>query len=156
MCAESSNFAAEFYVSLYKEVVMRKIGIVLAVLVCSMLTHAGDYAYLVFTNTVGSKTALSVANLTMTVNGAQLDVTNAEGTVHFTLTDLAAMQFSTDGESLPEGIENVLNADAPLTVYSVNGMSLGTFNSLVQAVQQLDKGTYVMVQNGKSQKLIVK
>ena len=156
MCAESSNFAAEFYVSLKKEVVMRKIGVVLAVLVCSMLTHAGDYAYLVFTNTVGSKTALPVANLTMTVNGAQLDVTNAEGTVHFTLTDLAAMQFSTDGESLPEGIENVLNADAPLTVYSVNGMSLGTFNSLVQAVQQLDKGTYVMVQNGKSQKMIVK
>jgi hypothetical protein len=92
----------------------------------------------------------------MMVNGAQLDVTNAEGTVHFTLTDLAAMQFSVDGETLPEGIDNVLNADSQVTVYAINGMSLGSFSSMLQAVQQLGRGTYVIVQSGKSQKLIVR
>lgn len=118
--------------------------------------QAGTYGYLVFTNAEGTKTALSVTDMTMTVNGTKLDVTNAEGTVNFTLTDLAAMQFSEDGETLASGIDNVLNADASVTVYGINGMSLGTFESLLQAVQQLDKGSYVMVQSGKSQKLIVK
>jgi len=135
---------------------MQKIGMVLAMLVCAVLAQASEYAYLVFTNGEGTKTALSVANLTMKVNGTQLEVKNDDGTVNFTLTDLAAMQFSVDGESLPAGLDQVLNADASVTVYGINGMSLGTFESLLQAVQQLDKGSYVMVQSGKSQKLIVK
>ena len=134
---------------------MRKM-ILMFLLLCAGMAQAGEYAYLVFTNTEGTKTALSVTDLTMTVNGAQLDVTNTNGTVQFTLTDLAAMQFSVDGESLPEGIDNVLNADAPVTVYAINGMALGSFSSMLQAVQQLDRGTYVMVQSGKSQKLIVR
>lgn len=134
---------------------MKKI-LLMVLLVCAGMVQAEEYAYLVFTNTEGTKTALSVTNLTMKVNGAQLDVTNAEGTVNFTLTDLAAMQFSIDGESLPQGIDNVLNADAPMTVYAINGMALGSFNSMLQAVQQVGKGTYVIVQSGKSQKLVVR
>jgi hypothetical protein len=134
---------------------MRKM-ILMFLLLCAGMAQAGEYAYLVFTNTEGTKTALSVTDLTMTVNGAQLDVTNTNGTVQFTLTDLAAMQFSVDGESLPEGIDNVLNADAPVTVYAINGMALGSFSSMLQAVQQLDRGTYVIVQSGKSQKLVVR
>jgi len=128
----------------------------MVLLVCAGMVQAGEYAYLVFTNAEGTKTALSVTNLTMTVNGAQLDVTNADGTVNFTLTDLAAMQFSVDGVNLPEGISNVLNADAPVAVYAISGTSLGTFDNLVQAAQQLGAGAYVIVQSGKSQKLIVR
>ncbi|MBQ4391475.1 MAG: hypothetical protein II827_05635 [Paludibacteraceae bacterium] len=134
---------------------MRKF-ILMIILVCAGMVQAGEYAYLVFTNSEGTLTALSATDLTMKVNGAQLDVTNAEGTVNFTLTDLAAMQFSVDGINLPEGLENVLNADAPVRVYGVNGISMGKFSSLINAVQQLDNGTYVIVQNGKSQKLIVR
>jgi len=62
---------------------MRKIGMVLAMLVCAMMAHAGTYAYLVFTNTESTKTALSVTDMTMTVNGTKLDVTNADGTEIF-------------------------------------------------------------------------
>ena len=132
---------------------MQKIGMVLAMLVCAVMAQAGEYAYLVFTNAAGTKTALSVNDMTLKVNGTQLDVTNAEGTVNFTLTDLVRMEFSADGLT---AIEKVLDGDAPVQVYSVNGMTLGNFSSLVQAVQQLDKGVYIMVQSGKSQKLIVK
>jgi hypothetical protein len=134
---------------------MRKI-ILMFLLACAGMVQAGEYAYLVFTNTEGTKTAVSVTDLTMTVNGTQLEITNANGSVNFTLTDLAAMQFSVDGETLPEGFDNVLNADAPVTVFAINGMALGTFSSMLQAVQQLDRGTYVMVQSNKSQKLIVR
>ena len=139
-----------------RALVAKKKIILLVLLVCAWIAQAGEYAYLVFTNTEGTKTALSVTDMTLNVNGAQLDVTNVDGSVSFTLTDLAAMQFSVDGENLPEGMENVLNADGSVTVYAINGMSLGSFSSMIQAVQQLDKGTYVIVQNSKSQKLVVK
>lgn len=135
---------------------MKKMRLIMLMLVCAVMARAGEYAYLVFTNTSGTRTALSVTDLTMTVNGAQLDVVNADGTVHFTLTDLAAMQFSVDGETLPAGIDEMLNADARIEVYSISGMLLGTFDGIEQAVQQLDKGTYVIVQKGKSQKLTVR
>ena len=126
----------------------------MALLVCAGMVQAGEYAYLVFTNATGTKTALSVENLTLKVNGTQLDVTNAEGTVNFALTELASMEFSATDPTT--ALENVLDGDKPVQVYSINGMSLGSFSSLVQAVQQLDKGVYIMVQSGKSQKLIVK
>jgi len=132
---------------------MRKIVLVLAVC-CAMMAQAADYPYLVFTSTAGTTTSLSVSNMTLKVNGAQLDVTNAEGTVNFTLTELASMEFSATDPTT--ALENVLDGDKPVQVYSINGMSLGSFSSLVQAVQQLDKGVYIMVQNGKSQKLIVR
>ncbi|MBQ2540102.1 MAG: hypothetical protein II551_00480 [Paludibacteraceae bacterium] len=133
---------------------MQKIGLVLTMLACAIMAQAGEYAYLVFTNAQGTKTALSVTDLTMTVNGSQLDVTNAEGSVQFTLTDLASMQFSVDGETLPSGVENVLNADAPVMVYAINGMALGAFDNLVQATQQLGAGAYV-ISNGKNAQTIV-
>lgn len=161
MCAKSSNFAADFN-PLKKEVGMRKIikiGYWLLLIGYLTFAHtltvqAGEYAYLVFTNTEGSKTAFSVVDLTMTINGAQLEVTNAEGSVNFTLTDLANMEFSATNPTT--ALENVLDGDQPVQVYSISGMVLGTFSSLVQAVQQLDRGTYIMVQSGKSQKLVVK
>ena len=133
---------------------MQKIGMVLAMLVCAIIAQAGEYAYLVFTNTQGTKTALSVTDLTMKVNGTQLDVTNADGTLNLVLTDLAAMQFSVDGESLPQGIDNVLDADAPIDVYTILGVKLGHYNSLLEAAGVLGKGSYVIT-NGKNAQTII-
>ena len=128
----------------------------MALLVCAGMVQAGEYAYLVFTNAEGTTTALSATNLTMTVNGTQLDVTNNEGTVNFTLTELASMQFSTNAEQAGEGIENILNADLPVTVYGINGTSYGTFDNLVQAAQQLGAGAYVISNGKNAQTIIVK
>ena len=134
---------------------MRKI-LLMVLLVCAGMVQAGEYAYLVFTNTEGTKTALSVTDLKMTVNGAQLDVMNADGTVQFTLTDLAAMQFSVDGENLPEGMENVLDADAPIDVYTILGIKVGHYNSLLEAAGVLGKGSYVISNGRISQTIVVK
>lgn len=134
---------------------MQKIKLVLALLLCAGMAQAGEYAYLVFTNTSGTATALTASNLSATVSGSALVVTNDDGTVNFTLTELAAMQFSVDGEHL-SALENVLDGDQPVQVYSINGTSFGSFDNLVQAAQQLDRGTYVIVQSGKSQKLVLK
>ena len=129
--------------------------LIIALLAAGVLpAMAGEYAYLVFTNTSGTTTALTVSNLSATVSGSALVVTNDDGTVNFTLTDLASMQFSmTDSVT---ALENVLDGDRPVQVFSISGTSLGSFDNFVQAAQQLDKGTYVIVQSGKTQKMVVK
>ena len=133
---------------------MRKI-LFIALLAAGLLpAMAGEYGYLVFTNTSGTTTALTVSNLSATVSGSTLVVTNDDGTLSFTLTELASMQFS--ATTPVTALENILNGDQPVQVYSIGGTSLGTFDNLVQATQQLDRGTYVIVQTGKSQKLVVK
>ena len=133
-----------------------KKGLLVAVMALLVLSaRAYDYPYLVFTNTSGVTTALAADGLTATVNGSMLVVTNASGTVSFVLTDLASMQFSTDGINLVDGLENVLQADAPVRVFTVAGLSLGEFDNLLQAAQRLGKGAYVIVQNGNSQKVVI-
>jgi len=133
---------------------MRKIVLVLAVC-CAMMAQAATYSYLVFTNTSGTTTAFEVSNLTLTVSGSNLQVTNDEGTVNLVLTELAAMQFSTSADSVT-AIENVLDANQPVQIFSVSGVSLGTFGSLVEAAQQLNAGAYVISNGKKSQTVVVR
>ena len=130
---------------------MKKILFLGLVCICALMAQAGDYGYLVFTNTNASTSAFSVTNLTLTVNGSDLQVTNDEGTVNFVLTELASMQFSND----PQAIENVLDGDQPVQVFSVSGVSLGTFGSLLEAAQQLNAGAYVISNGKKSQTIIL-
>ena len=131
---------------------MRKIVLVLAVC-CALIAQAATYSYLVFTNTSGTTTAFEVSNLTLTVSGSNLQVKNDEGTVNLVLTELAAMQFSTSADSIT-AIENVLDGDRPVQVFSLSGVSLGTFGSLVEAAQHLNAGAYV-ISNGKNSQTIV-
>ena len=130
---------------------MRKIVFVLAVC-CAMMMQAATYSYLVFTNTDGTTTAFSVSNLTLTVNDSNLKVTNDEGTVNMLLTDLATMQFTNEATA----VENVLNGDQPVQVYSLSGVSMGTFGSMVEAAQQLGAGAYVITSGKNAQTIVVK
>lgn len=125
----------------------------MALAVGALVAQAGTYNYLVFTNTSGTTTAIEVTNLTLTVSGSNLQVTNDEGTVSFVLTDLASMQFSTDGTL--SALENVLNANEAVEVFSLTGISLGSFGSLVEATESLDKGVYIVSDGKNSQKITV-
>ena len=120
----------------------------------AMMAHAGTYNYLVFTNQVGSTTAFSVSNLTLKVNGSDLQVTNDDGTVDFVLTELLSMQFSIDQTAT--GVEGILNADAPVQVYSVTGASIGTYCSMVEAAKSLNAGTYVISSGNQSLTVVIK
>ena len=120
----------------------------------AMMAHAGTYNYLVFTNQVGSTTAFSVSNLTLRVNGSDLQVTNDEGTVNLVLTELLSMQFSIDQTAT--GVEGILNADAPVQVYSVTGASIGAYCSMVEAAKSLNAGTYVISSGNQSLTVVIK
>jgi hypothetical protein len=132
---------------------MKKIFILLA-FGFAMMTHAGAYNYLVFTNQAGTTTAFEVCNLTLKVNGNELQVSNADGTVDLVLTELASMQFSVDKAAT--GVEDVLNADAPVQIYSVTGTLLGTYHSMVEAAKCLSTGTYVMASANQTQTVVIK
>ena len=131
---------------------MRKI-VLLLVVSCAMMAQATTYSYLVFTNTSGTTTSFNASNLTLTVSGTNLQVTNSDGTVSLVLTELAAMQFSTSADTIT-ALENVLDADQPVQVFSISGTSLGSFGSLLEAAQHLNAGMYV-ISNGKSAQTIV-
>ena len=132
---------------------MKKVFLLLAVCL-AMMTHASTYNYLVFTNTEGTNTVFSVANLWLNVEGSDLQVTNADGTVSILLTALKSMQFSED--SIISAVENVLNADAAVQVYSVSGSLLGSYGSLMEAAQTLDAGAYVISNGSVTQTIVVK
>lgn len=120
----------------------------------AMMAHASTYNYLVFTNQAGATTAFSVDNLTLKVNGTDLQVTNDEGTVTLILSELASMQFSE--EQTITGVENILHADAPVQVHSVTGVFMGTYNSMLDAAKCLNMGTYVISSGNQSQTVVIK
>jgi hypothetical protein len=132
---------------------MKKVFLLLAVCL-AMMTHASTYNYLVFTNTEGTNTVFSVANLWLNVDGSDLQVTNADGTVSILLTALKSMQFSEDGTV--SAVENILNADTPLQVFSVSGTSLGVYSSLMEAAQTLNAGAYVISNGSVTQTVVIK
>lgn len=132
---------------------MKKVFLLLAVCT-AMMAYASTYNYLVFTNTEGTNTVFSVANLWLNVDGSDLQVTNADGTVSILLTALKSMQFSED--SIISAVENVLNADAAVQVYSVSGSLLGSYGSLMEAAQTLNAGAYVISNGSVTQTIVVK
>ena len=132
---------------------MRKVLFILALMVCSIV-HATEYRYMVFSTTSGANIVLSVTNLTAEVNGTQLEISNADGTTRLVLTDMRSMQFSEDGEV--SALEDVINADQPIQVYSISGTLLGRYENLVQAAQRLSTGAYVISNGNNTQTIVVK
>ena len=134
--------------SLIKRVMM--LVVVVSLAVCA---NAGTYKYLEFTSTSGTKTAFNVTNLTLTVSGSYLQVTNEDGTVSLTLLDLESMQFSTTNTTT--ALENILNADAEIQVSTITGVSLGVYPSLMEACQSLNAGVYVISNGTQSQSIVI-
>lgn len=132
---------------------MKKIFLLLSVC-CAIFAHASTYNFLVFTSTEGTKTAFGVKNLTLKVEGSDLLITNAEGTVNLILAGLASMQFS--NENIATDLEDVLNADAPMQVFSLSGTSLGVYGSLMEAAHMLNAGAYVISNGSVTQTIVVK
>ena len=135
--------------SLIKRVMM--LVVVVSLAVCA---NAGTYKYLEFTSTSGTKTAFNVTNLTLTVSGSYLQVTNEDGTVSLTLLDLESMQFSTTNTTT--ALENnILKADAEIQVSTITGVSLGVYPSLMEACQSLNAGVYVISNGTQSQSIVI-
>lgn len=112
---------------------------------------AYDYPYLVFQTVDGTATAVDVNDLTIAVNGSSIVVTNGSGTQAFTLSELSKMYFSATA-----GISEVQSdKEQAVEVYSLSGQSLGTYDDLSTARQQLERGIYIVKANGKTSKISI-
>jgi hypothetical protein len=120
-------------------------------------TMAADftYRYLVVKTSDGTEVSLDADNLRLTFANGQLVTNNNVGSQTFNLALLASMQFSdTEGIS---GISPTLSvADGRIEVYTLSGMYVGTFDTASSLNTQLRSGVYVVKQNNKSTKIIVK
>ena len=126
---------------------MKRVFLALATL-CFGLTaiHAGDYSYLTFELTDGTKASVSVAQLSLTVNGTTLTA----GSQSFTLTNLAKMYFSATDESSTTGISSIdiIGNDDITDIYDLQGHKV--------TKDQMKKGVYIVKTKDRTYKIAVK
>lgn len=129
---------------------MKKVSLLLA-LCFVMVVQATTYKYLTLENMQGNIISLSVEGLTLNFDENTLRISNNECSIRLQITDLASMYFS--GEVT--AVDNVLNTDAPIDVYSLVGASLGKYGSMMEAAEHLKAGTYVITNGVQSQTIVV-
>ena len=108
----------------------------------------GKYAYLTFETTDGTKASVSVASLTLSINGNTLTV----GSMTFVISNLSKMYFSATDESTTTGIsqmdaENV-NFDHSTEIYDLQGKKIKK--------DQMRKGAYIVKTKDKTYKIVVR
>lgn len=116
--------------------------------------QAYDYGYLTIETADGTTTSLAVEQLKLTFADGQLVATNGDGSQTFTLAQLAKMYFSTNGTN---GISQTVSDDTQsVEVFTVGGLSLGTFDTLSAAKSTLGTGLYIIKKDNKTIKIAVK
>lgn len=138
----------------YLPVFSKRILSLLFVVSFAFLAQASSYEYLVFTNIDGNKTAFQLNNLSMRINVDELEISSDDLSVNLVLAELVSMQFSNDNPTT--GLVEIINADAPLEVFSVSGTLLGSYPSLIDVAHHLNAGVYLISNGSITQKIIVK
>ncbi len=129
--------------------------LILAMGMCSgMLAHADDYSYLTFEQTDGTELSFDVESLEMYFDGGTLYVQNASGSKALTVSDLKRMFFSSVANGVTE--LSATTKATPLSAYDLTGKYMGQFASISQLQTALPKGIYVVKQNTKTSKIVVK
>lgn len=119
-----------------------------AAMLGSLAANAEVFPYLAFQTSDGTVQAVSVESLTITMSDGKLIATNASGTKTFTLSELSSMYFTSEATAI-ESIENEkLRNGENEEVYSLSGQKMSN--------GQMPRGIYVVKQNGKTRKIVVK
>lgn len=118
-----------------------------------MAAPADDtYGYLTFQKSDGGEQSVSVDNLKITFSDGQLIATNTSTSATFTLSDLSKMYFSSTATAI-ETVDANASDDSTVEIWSLSGISLGSFSSLAEARQKLSRGVYVVKQGTKTFKI---
>ena len=108
----------------------------------SSLAMAGRYSSLMFTSNTGEKYSVATNNLEILVNGENLTFSNTDLTIP--LSSLISMEF-TDYDDSEAAIDTVkFDGNGLVTVYNIDGTSVGSFDSYTDALSSLGKGVYVV------------
>lgn len=116
-------------------------------MVGTLPTMAGNYPYLTFELTDGTKVSVSVSSLTLTVNGTTLKA----GSQTFTISNLSKMYFSSTDETSGVTAIDELTVDdfEGKEIYDLNGYKL-------DSDAQLPRGVYIVKSKNKTCKIVVR
>ena len=114
---------------------------------------AGNYPYLTFELTDGTKVSVSVSSLTLTVNGTTLKA----GSQTFTISNLSKMYFSSTDETSGVTAIDELTADdfEGKEIYDLNGHKI-ELQITNYELPKLPRGVYIVKSKNKTCKIVVK
>ncbi len=140
---------------------MKKLITSLLCLACVSPLFAETYEYLTLTETDGTETSINVSDLNIVYSNGSLVATNSGGTQTFALSSLSKMYFAytAAGSDSMAGVEAVAayaDTDAPVSVYTVDGVLQGRYANTATAMATLKAGAYIFKTANKSFKAIVR
>lgn len=106
--------------------------------------QAGDFAYLTFEMTDGTKASISVEGLTITVSGTTLTT----GGQNFEISNLNKMYFSSGDETTGIGQVSSDQFDAQAEIYDLQGRKL--------TKEQMKNGVYLVKEKDETYKIVVR
>lgn len=132
---------------------MNKTLTLMAALAISAMTSSA-VSFMCFYTTTGGDLPEAVVSegLVITVDGDNLVATPREGSaLSLPLNTLTGMEFS----DTDLGVEEILQTAGAVEIYSLDGLSLGTYPSLEAASDNLPQGIYAIKANGKTVKILI-
>ena len=122
-------------------------------MVGTLPTMAGNYPYLTFELTDGTKVSVSVSSLTLTVNGTMLKA----GSQTFTISNLSKMYFSSTDETSGVTAIDELTADdfEGKEIYDLNGHKI-ELQITNYELPKLPRGVYIVKSKNKTCKIVVR
>lgn len=115
-----------------------------------LTAHADSYTYLTFEKSDGTLTSVPLSSLSITISGTTLTA----GDQSFTLADLTKMYFTTADVTAIDEVKTAVNGE--VEVFSMNGVAMGKYTTVQEAMSSLRTGVYIVKSNGKTVKVAVK
>lgn len=136
---------------------MKSPAIITAMLIAGTLTVQADdtYQYLTIEKNDGTSLSLTAVGLTISYNETTLTATNGSETATLTLSELSRMYFSNTKETVGISDINALEPDVTATVYDLRGHLIAE-GALSAIKERLRKGVYLVKQNERTAKIVVK
>lgn len=129
---------------------MKKVLLVLMMMTGMLTAHADSYTYLTFEKSDGTLTSVPLSSLSITISGTTLTA----GDQSFALTDLTKMYFTTADVTAIDEVNTAVNGE--VEVFSMNGVAMGKYTTVQEAMSSLRTGVYIVKSNGKTVKVAVK
>ena len=132
---------------------MKKTAIITAAIAVAVEAQAYDFPFLIFQTNSGETTTVSVESLTIKSVDGQLVATNADGNVSFALADMSKMFFAKDETT---NIDNAENGTERMEVFTLDGIRIGSFESMDRVKERLKTGIYIVKTSKRTFKTAVK
>ena len=129
---------------------MKKVLLVLLMMTGMLTAHADSYTYLTFEKSDGTLTSVSLSSLSITISGTTLTA----GDQSFALADLTKMYFTTADVTAIDEVKTAVKGE--VEVFSMNGVAMGKYTTVQEAMSSLRTGVYIVKSNGKTVKVAVK